>query len=149
LLEHIFLGTGVSTLRLAFRYALFTLVPGAILLVAFFVQGRMAEWPTVVAWAVLAFVSVFLVAGMRDALFGSRGHSWRKAVLVGAASWVLIPAVTFALCLTFSGDWRSSLMNALPLLPVALLTPTALIIPACAFADDARTQREWASLQID
>ena len=148
-LEHVFVGAGMSTLRLALRYALFTLVPGAVLLTAFFIQGRMAEWPIVVAWAVLAFASVFLLDGMRDALFGPKGRSWPKAALVGAASCFLIPGVTFALCLTFSGDWGSSLTAVLPLLPVALLTPAALIIPACAFAADARAQQEWASLQID
>jgi hypothetical protein len=148
ILERVFVGTGVSTLRLAFRYALFALLPGAFLLTAFFFQDRMAEWPVAVAWPVLAFVSVFLVVQMRDALLGPGGRSWRKAALVGVASWFLIPAVTFAICLTYSGDWRSSLMDVLPLLPVALLTPAALIIPACAFAV-YRKQQEWASLLID
>jgi hypothetical protein len=144
-LEHVFLGTGVSTWRLAVHYALFTLVLGVPLLTAFFFQGRMAEWHIVVGWAVLAFASVFLVNGMREALFGPRGRSWRRVALVGIASWILIPGVTFASCLTFSGDWRASLMDVLPLLPVALLTPVALIIPACAFAVNARTHQEWAS----
>jgi hypothetical protein len=150
ILEHVFVGTGVSTLRFAFRYALFALLPGTFLLTAFCFQGRMAEWPFVVAWPVLAFVSVFLVVEMRDALSGPGGRSWRKAALVGVASWFLIPGVTFALCLTYSGDWRSSLMDMLSLLPVALLlTPAALIIPACAFGVEACTQQEWASLLID
>jgi hypothetical protein len=148
ILERVFVGTGVSTLRLAFRYALFALLPGAFLLTAFFFQDRLAEWPIAVAWPVLAFVSVFLVVGMRDALFGPGGRSWRKAALVGVASCCVIPGVTFALCLTFSGTWYSSLMDALPLVPVALLTPAALVIPACAFGADARTQQEWASLLI-
>lgn len=150
LLEYAFFGAGVSTLRLACRYALFTLVPGAILLIAFFVQGRLTEWPVVAGWAVLAFVGVFLVHGMRDALFGPKGRSWRKAGLVGVASSFVLPGVTFAECLTLSGAWRSSLMDALQLLPMALLlTPAALIIPACAFSVEARTEQEWARLQID
>jgi hypothetical protein len=148
-LERIFLGTGVSTLRLALRYAALALFPGALLLIAFFVQGRMAEWPIVVAVSVLAFVSVLLVEGMRDALFGPKGRSWRKAALVSVASWFLIPGVTFALCLIFSGEVRASLVEVLPLLPAALLTPAALISPAWAFAVEARTQQEWARLQID
>ncbi len=148
-LEHVFLGTGVPTWRLAFRYALFALLPGALLLTAFFFQGRLAEWPIVVAFPVLAFVSVVLVHGMRDALFGPGGRSWCKAALVGIASWFVIPGVTFALCLTCSGDWRASLLDVLPLLPVALLTPAALIILACAVGMNARTQQEWASLLID
>jgi hypothetical protein len=148
-LEYVFVGTGASTLRLAFRYALFSLLPAAILLTAFFAQGRMAEWPVVVAWPVFACACVFLVDRLRDALFGPGGRSWRKAALVAVASWFLIPGATFALCLTFSGDWRSSLTDVLPLIPAALLTPAALISPACLFAVDARAQREWASLSID
>jgi hypothetical protein len=94
--------------------------------------------------------AVDLVVEMRDALSTPGQRSWRKAALVGVASGFLIPSAAFALCLTYSGDWRSSLMEVLPLLPVALLlTPAALIIPACAFAVDARTQQEWASLLID
>jgi hypothetical protein len=148
-LEQVFVGPGVSTLRLAFRYALLTLLPGAYLLTAFFFQGRLAEWPIVVAWAVLAFVGVFLVRRMRDALFGPGGRSWRKAALVGAAAWLLLPCVTFAQCLTFSGDWRSSLLDVLPLLAVALLAPAVLIGSVLAFPLDARAQHEWARLQID
>jgi hypothetical protein len=149
-LEYVFVGPGVSTLRLALRYALLSLLfPGAVLLIAFVVQGRMEEWPIVVAGSVLALFSVILVDGLRDALFGPRGRSWRKAALVGMASWFLIPGVTFALCLTFTGDACSSLLDVLPLLPAALLTPAALISPACVFAVDARSQQEWASLQID
>jgi ATP-dependent Clp protease ATP-binding subunit ClpC len=148
-LEQLFVGGGESGLRHALRITLLVLLfPGAFLLAAFFVQGRMAEWPTVIAGAVLAFVGVFLGDELRDALFGPRGRSWRKAVLVGAASWFLVPGVTFALCLIFSGDVRASLMDVLPVLPAALLTPAALIGPAYVFAVDARSQQEWASLSI-
>jgi hypothetical protein len=149
-LEYVFLGNGVSALRLALRYALLTLFfPGAILLIAYLVQGRMAEWPIIVASAALAFVSILLVDALRDALFGPKGRSWGKAALVCVASWFLIPAVTFALCLTFSGDVRLSLMDVLPLLPGSLLMPAALISPAYAFAVDARSRQEWASLPIN
>jgi hypothetical protein len=147
-LEHVFVGTGGSTLRRALRYVLLTLFFPAILLTAFLVQGRMAEWPIVVASGVLTFVCVLLVDGLRSALFGPAGRSWRKAALVSVASWFVIPCVTFALCLTFTGDVSSSLMDVLPLLPGALLTPAALIGPACAVAVDARSQQEWASIPI-
>src|SRR5262249_33633139 len=148
--EHVFVGTGASTWRLALRYtSLSLLFPGAALLVGYWAQGRMAEWPIVIACAVLVFVSVFLVRGMCDALFGPEGRSWGQAALVGVASCFLLPAVAFALCLTFSGDWRASLRGVLPLLPTALLTPAALLGAACLFAVGARTQREWASLRID
>jgi hypothetical protein len=114
-----------------------------------FFQGRLAEWPIVVGFPVLAFVSVILVHGLRDALFGSRRRSWRKAALVGVASWFVIPGFTFALCLTFSGDWRSSILDGLRLLPLALLTPAPLFCLACAAGEQARKQQEWASLLID
>ena len=149
-LERVFTDTGVSPLRLALQYALLTLLfPGAFLLIAYFVQGRMVEWPIVVAGISLAFIGVLLIAGMRDAMFGSTGRSWRKAALIGAASWLLIPGLTFALCLTFSGDWHSSLLNVLPILPVGVLTPATLIYPARQWAVHVRSRLEWARLQID
>jgi hypothetical protein len=148
-LAHFIVGTGVSTLRLAIRCASFALLPAAFLLVAYFVNDRMVEWPIALAWPVVAFVSVFLVRGMRDALFGPTGRSWGKAVLVGVASGLLIPAVTFVACLTFSGDWRSSLADGLALLRVALAAPAALVIGVCAFTVISRKQQEWASLVID
>jgi hypothetical protein len=148
-LAHVFVGNDTSTLRLAFRYALFALLPATFLLVAYFVNDRMVEWPIALAWPVVAFVSVFLVRGMRDALFGPAGRSWGKAVLVGVASGLLIPAVTFVVCLTFSGDWRSSLTDALALLRVALAAPVALVITACAVRAANRKPKEWASLVID
>jgi hypothetical protein len=148
-LEDVFLGSGVSTLRFAFRYAAFGLLPAGFLLTSFYFQGRMAEWILAAAWPVLAFVCVFLTAGMRDALFGPGGRSWRKAALVGVAAWSLIPSVVFASCLTFSGDWRSSLTDVLPILPLGLLAPVALIIQVCLFTAAARKQQEWASLVLD
>lgn len=149
LMEHLFVGAGMPTLRLAFHYTAFSLVPATILLVAFFVQGRMAEWPIALAGPVLAFLSVILVKGMHDALFGRKGRSWRKAALIGIASWFLVPCVTFAVCLTFSGEWRSSMTSVLPLLWLAPLAAVVLIICAYAFAMQARAQREWAELRID
>lgn len=148
-LDLFFLGNGVSTLRLAFRYALFALLPAAFLFVAYFVKDRMVEWPIALAWPVVAFVSVYLVRGMRGALFGPGGRSWSKAVLVGVASGFLIPAVTFLVCLTFSGEWGSSLMDGLALLRVALAAPVALVITVCLFTVIGRKQQEWASLVID
>jgi hypothetical protein len=148
-LERLLVGTGEPTLRLAFRYATFSLVPCVFLLIAYFVKDRMVEWPIALSWPLVAFVSVFLVRGMRDALFGAGGRSWSKAVVVGIASCLLIPAFTFVVCLTMSGEWGSSLADVLTLLPVGLLTPVALVIPACAFAAKDRKQQEWASLVID
>jgi hypothetical protein len=148
-LEFLFIGPGRSAAGLSLRFALITLFSAAPVLMAFRLQGRMAEWPTIIAWPVLMFFSVLNVDGLRDALFGRRGRSLRKAAIVSVASWLLIPGVIFSLCFTISGDVRSSLADVLPLLPLAVLTPAALFSLACAFAVDARTQQQWASLQID
>jgi hypothetical protein len=148
-LENVFVTAGASRLRLVIRYSLYSLLVGAILTTVFYAQDRMAEWPVVAASAALSFVCVVLVDALRDALFGPKGRSWRKVAVVVVASWIFIPVVTFALCLTFSGDWRSSLTDLLPLVPAALLSPAALISPAYALALDAATQREWANLRIE
>lgn len=148
-LERIFDGSGVSTPRLALRYALYSLVPGAALITAFFIQDRMAEWPIVPVLAALTFASVVLGGKMYDALFGPTGRSWPKAVLTGFASCLLMPAAVFTLCMIFTGDWRTNLTNLVPMLPLALLTPAAMAIPAPLFAAEARVQREWANLSID
>jgi hypothetical protein len=144
---------GASTLELALRYALLALLPVALVETAFFVRGPLPAWPVLVALPALSFVTAFLavslVGGMRDALFGPTGRSWRKAAVVGAASWLLIPCITFALCLALSGDWRASLTGVLPLIPAALVTPAALIGLAPIFAASARERQEWAKLQID
>jgi hypothetical protein len=57
--------------------------------------------------------------------------------------------VTIGLGLTFSGDGRSSLTDVLPLLPAAVLTPVAFLVPVDCFAAELRSHREWMSLQIN
>jgi hypothetical protein len=61
--EFVFVGAGLSPLGLVLRYALLTLWPGAILVTAYLVQDRMAEWPIGIASAVLGFAFVFLGIG--------------------------------------------------------------------------------------
>ncbi len=127
----------------------FALGPAAFLGIAFWLQGRLAEWPIMVAWPVATLVTLYLVNGLRNALFGPKGRSWRKVAAISIASWFLVPGFTFALCLVFSGNLRASLLNVVPLWPLALLTPTALISPACIVAVDARVVQEWANLPVE
>jgi hypothetical protein len=59
-----------------------------------------------------------------------------------------VPVVTFLVLLTYSGAVRSSLMDLLPLLPGAVLSPVAFVVPVYGFAAEIRSHREWTSLQI-
>jgi hypothetical protein len=145
-------GTGVPSLRLAFRYGLFALLPVAFLLVVAFVRDQVPAWPVLAVWPALSFVVVFLAVllldRMREALYGPEGRSWRKVALVAGASWLLIPCVTFASCLVLSGDWQASLLDVVPLIPAALVIPAALLGFARPFAASARQRQEWANIQI-
>jgi ATP-dependent Clp protease ATP-binding subunit ClpC len=140
---------GESALRRAGRLALVMfLVCAATLLPAYFLQGRL--WAVVLDMSVCGFGFAFLSDSMRQILYdGPRGRSWRKAALVAAASWVLIPGVTFGVLLIYSGDVRSSLMDVLPLLPGAVLPPVFFVASLYGFAAEIRSHREWASLQIN
>jgi hypothetical protein len=60
----------------------------------------------------------------------------------------LIPALTLGWWLTFSGDVRSNLTYAIPLLPAAVLTPLAFVVPVHCFAAEQRFHREWMSLPL-
>ena len=147
--ENVFLMPGLSTFRRAYRLALLlTLLFGGFLLPAFFVQGRLSEWPTILAIPVITFSCTFVVSGMRQALYGPAGRSWAKAALVAGASCFIVPVVTFGLVLTYSGDAGSSLLTVLPLLPVSALTPVAAVLAAHLSALECRYHDDWASLPI-
>ena len=113
-------------------------------------------WPIRVAAAVGVFCFTFLIRGMRDALYGPSGRSWLRAVLVAGASGLLIPGVTFGVCLTLTGEPRSSLMDILqpdrigiPLLPWAMLLAWVPVVAAAYWTEkELRYRREWDSLQI-
>jgi ATP-dependent Clp protease ATP-binding subunit ClpC len=150
LFEGMVLEHGGSTLRRVVRYASVTFLGCAVfLLPAFFLQERMHEWPVLLAIPVGVFGFIFLADGMRQALDGPTGRSWPRAILVALASWLLVPGVTFGVLLTYSGDVRSSLMDVLPLVPGAVLTPVFFVAPVHGFAAEIRSHREWASLQIN
>jgi hypothetical protein len=150
-LEGVVLRTDESTLRRAVWFAVVFFVSAVFLLPAFLVQGRMIEWPLIIAFESTVFYFVLSSDRMRQALDvdGAKGRTWRRAFVVAAASCFLIPGVTFGLSLTFSGDVRSSLTDVLPLLPAVVLTAVFFVVPVCCFATEFRSHREWMSLQIN
>jgi hypothetical protein len=120
-----------STFRLAVRNASVALFAFAVLfLSANSWHAKMNEWPFVLAIPVFVFCLTLLTGWMRQALDGPAGRSWFRAALVAVAFWLLVPCETFAVLLTYSGDARSSLVDMLPLLPGAVLTPVFFVFLA-------------------
>ena len=167
--EELVFRPGESTLRQATRLAvMMSLFTGAAIYSALLAQHRFPglgrspvgtgqAWPIILAGAAGVFCFTFLNHWMRDALYGPSGRSWLRAVLVGAASSLVIPGVTFGVCLTLTGEPWSSMMNLLlpdrigiPLLPwTMLLTWVPVAATAYLTEKELRYRREWASLQID
>ena len=86
---------------------------------------------------------------MRQALFGP-GRSWLRAGLVAAAAWIVIPVTTFVLSLAVTVDIQRSVWEfVVPLLPINVLAPVALV--ALVYVSDSawRHDGEWARLDID
>jgi hypothetical protein len=151
-LEGMALRTDESTLRRSVRFAVVTFFVCAVyLLPAFFVQSRLNGWGAILAFQTTTFYFAFHSDLMRQALDldGATGRLWRRAAVVAAASSFLISGVTIGLVLTFSGDVRSSLTDVLPLLPAAVLTPAAFVVPVDCFAAELRSHRTWMSLHIN
>jgi len=141
-----------AQVRRAVRYAVATFFVCAVyLLPAFFVQCRLTGWAVILAFQTTAFYFAFHSDLMRQALNdnGDMGRFWRRAAVVAAALSFLISGVTIGLVLPFSGDGRSNLTDVLPLLPAAVLTPVAFVVPVDCFAAELRSHREWMSLQIN
>jgi hypothetical protein len=105
----------------------------------------------ILAFETTAFYFAFHSDLMRQALDldGAKGRFWRRAAVIAAVSSFLISGVTIGLGLTLSGDVRSSLTDMLPLLPVAVLTPVAFVVPVNCFAAELRSHRKWMSLHIN
>lgn len=100
--------------------------------------------------AFLAICGTLLIQGMRQVLFGPAGRSWLRAGLVAAAAWIVIPVTTFALGLAVTVDIQSTLWEfVVPLLPINLLAPVALVALVYAFKSDYRHELEWARLDIN
>ena len=146
-----------STLKRAIRNSLITIGGWALLLLpALISQDRLEEWPIIPAMGCLAFGFTVMNSWMRNALFGPSGRSWPRAVLVSCVSGILIPAMTFVLCLTYTGEPWSSMMNllrpgrlGLPLLVWGLLLTWVPVATAAYLAERARRYRsEWDNLEI-
>ena len=155
-------GSGESALRLA---ALLAALAGALSLVllgiAILIQvlrGQGSEWLTVVRvpsllgplWAAFfLFCGILLAHAMRQALLGPAGRSWLRAGLVAVAAWILVPVMSFAVCLAVMGDIQRSLWEVVPLLPHGVLLPVVLVAVAYLVDSECRHDREWARLDID
>jgi hypothetical protein len=158
LVEPLIFRHGESTLRRAVRHSL--LVGAeilAFLLFTWLVWGRVSEWPTEALYHGSVFVVVcgltfsftFLAHWMRRALYGPAGRSWPRLLLVAAAAWLIIPAVTFGMCLEFSGNVWSSLTDVLPLVAFFGAVPLLLAAVVSLTAAQTRSAEEWASLPVD
>jgi hypothetical protein len=148
-LEGIALRTDESMLRRAVRFAVIMFFVSTVyLLPAFFVQSRGTAWAVMLACQTTAFYFAFHSDLMRQALDlrGATGRSWRLVAVVVAALSFLIPALTLGLRLTFSG---ANLTDVLQLLPVAVLTPAAFVVPVDCFAAELRSHLDWMSLHIN
>jgi len=142
---------GESALCRAARHALvmFAII-GALFLPVMIVQERWSEWPFPVGAALLVFGFTLASNGMRQAIYRPSGRSWPRILVAGTASGLLIPAVTFGVCYTITGNAWLSLTDVVPLLlPAVALTPFLVWSVATMAAGEIRYRQEWASLQLD
>lgn len=143
--------SGETTMRRASRFAAMMFAAfGVAILPVFVVQHRLREWPIILAAAALMFCFTLLTGGMRDSLYRPKGRSWWRVALVVVASALLVPAVTFGLCLIYCGDVTSSLASVRPLIPLAIVIgwPPVVLI-ACMTERELCYRREWENLRID
>ena len=121
-------------------------------------RGQGSEWLTVARvpsllaplWgAFFVFCGTLLTFAMRQALLGPAGRSWLRAGLVAVAAWILVPVMSFAVCLAVMGDIQRSLWEVVPLLPHGVLLPVVLVAVAYLVDSECRHDREWARLDID
>ena len=155
-------GSGQSALRLAARFAVAGGVLGSVLLgimiLISVLRGQGSEWLTVARvpsllappWAAfIPFCGTLLIHGMWQALYGPAGRSWLRAGLVAVAAWILVPVMSFAVCLAVMGDIQRSLWEVVPLLPHGVLLPVVLLAVAYLVDSECPHDREWARLDID
>jgi hypothetical protein len=152
-LESMALRTDESMLRRAVRFVVVTFFVFAVILLppSFSLQRWVIGWPLIMAFASTVLYFVLASDGMRQALDlnEATGRSWRRAAVLAAASSFHIPGVIFWVPLYYSGDVRSSLIDALTLLPASVLTAVFFVVPVYCFAAEFRSHREWMSLQIN
>jgi hypothetical protein len=142
--------SGGSTMRRALRFGLLALITFAVLLLPLFVfKHRLHEWPLIFLPPLGLSVAIAMLDWMRESLSLPGWQRWWRAILIGLASALVTPAVTFAFCLIISGNPGLSLGMGLSLLPVNLVaTPLLLVIMAYGTMKEVQYQREWASLPI-
>jgi hypothetical protein len=86
---------------------------------------------------------------MRQALFGSGGRSWPRAIVIGLLTWLLVPGLVLAWLIALSGVFLASLLDTLPLFLTSALAPFALVIIVTALIPEIRYINEWANLPLD
>jgi ATP-dependent Clp protease ATP-binding subunit ClpC len=145
--------------RRAARYAVMTLVLATFCLTILMLALTSAEeWLTVARlpsvlgplWmACLTFSATLLEHGMRQALFGKRGRNWPRALAVGVAAWLLVPALVLVWLIALTGGFQLSVLEIWPLLVSSLLSPLALMLVVYVCLADIRYLEEWANLSIE
>ena len=152
-----------STIRLAARHgilvaAMITPMLGLMIVFMSVISVPWTDWLTVyrlpslltpIYLGVLTFCGSVVVQGMTEALFSRQGRSWPRIVGYGVAAWLLVPAVSLAACMAFTGVFFSTALDVWPLFLTGLLGPAALLIVAYAAIGEIRYCEEWASLPID
>jgi hypothetical protein len=157
--ENFFGGSGQSALRLAARFAvafgaLSIVVPLGIMIL---IDGQMPPGAQALpllsiplCTGFLSFCGTLLIHGMRQALYGPAGRSWLRAGLVAAAAWLIIPVTTFAISLAVTVDIQRIFWEfVVPLLPINVLAPAALVALLYLFDSEGHHDREWARLDIN
>jgi hypothetical protein len=97
---------------------------------------------------VVAFFFSLIARGLGGAFYTPGRRDWPRAIALGLAAWLVIPAVTVVACSLLTGGLVTSLRDVVPLLLPSLLAPVALLIAAMASLPSIRYHEEWASLPI-
>jgi hypothetical protein len=149
--------------RRAWRYAVAvgvfcTCLLAASILVFGLVTGSWGEWVTVArlpsilapVWmATLIFIATLLEHSMRQALFGTSGRSWPRAIVIGLLTWLLLPGFVLAWSIALSGAFLASFLDTLPLFLTSSLAPIVLVFLVTVLIAEIRYLNEWANLPID
>jgi hypothetical protein len=120
--------------------------------------GSWSEWTTLArlpsllapVWAAtFIFLGTFLEHCMRQALFGSGGRSWPRAIVIGLLAWLVVPGLVLAWSIALSGAFLASLLDTLPLFLTSAQAPVALVLLVTVWISEIRYINEWANLPID
>jgi hypothetical protein len=155
---------GEPTLRRAVRHAvileatafIYLAIVAALLYLTHLGGPHTGDWPIVqlglygglVVCAMFLFVVSFtyLADWLRQALYGAERRSGFKAMVVAAASGLLLPALGLGLWLDVTG---LSVNDFCVVVALGLLVPGALLHVAKVIAARLRHHQEWSSLAIE